>query len=771
MRSGMLDRRRSARQGVRLPAEFVRRTPLVVSIAALALVQGSPTRAAEDPAQSAVVAIADVAGGRVPGGDCRIRGQVIWVTPGCVTIVIDDGTGGIAVDCEANPAFAERWPRILATIRPGTEVVVDGTIDRKSYLTGIVARDVRAGEDRPLPAAPPLELGRRFDGEELTRRRMVEGIVQSSRDEENYEKATQKVWHLRVLCGSRQVSVFLPKVVWTEDPSHLIDAEIRASGFVGAFRNTRGELLGPWLLATRREDIEMMMPPPPDPFVGDLCPLADIGRYRGPPLPNHRIRTRGMVTLSSPAERFFVIQEGLTGVRVNLAEGEAPAVGESVDVAGFVDMSRNVSILTGGVVRSLGRGALPAPIDVAPDEVVLANTRSRNSGHLATPSSYEGCLVRFRAHVVESTPARAGEHVLLLSSGRSVLDARLASASASLLENVREGSDVEVTGVVRIEFDPEEGPVIRPLDRGLELLLRSPADVTVIRRPSWWTPARVMAAFAAVAAVLIASIIRAEQLRKRVLTTTQELAHEVRSREEAAIEYEAAIRERTRIAANLHDTVLQTVTGIGYQLSSCEMDGKLAADAQGRFGVVHKMVDHAVRQLRGTMWMLQAISPDRPLVEALTEIAERFADEHDATVMVKVEGEIPQAADFVAGNLLLIAQEAILNSLRHAEAAATRVTLRADETARTLSLEIRDDGKGFVPGAQAGVREHHFGIASMRDRAARLGARFLLESEPDGGTRILVTIPLAVVGDPDVVERDGGDQAAGAAAALSGGRR
>jgi signal transduction histidine kinase len=107
-------------------------------------------------------------------------------------------------------------------------------------------------------------------------------------------------------------------------------------------------------------------------------------------------------------------------------------------------------------------------------------------------------------------------------------------------------------------------------------------------------------------------------LKKMPVSQLVDLAASMQHRQQSAVEFEATLRERNRLAANLHDTVLQTVTGIGYQLTACRaVDGTLAADAPRHLDIVDRMVGHAVEQLRGTVWALRATSPtDRPLAEA-----------------------------------------------------------------------------------------------------------------------------------------------------------
>jgi signal transduction histidine kinase len=101
--------------------------------------------------------------------------------------------------------------------------------------------------------------------------------------------------------------------------------------------------------------------------------------------------------------------------------------------------------------------------------------------------------------------------------------------------------------------------------------------------------------------------------------------------------------------------------------------------------------------------------------------------------MTSAESAVP---DFVAGNLLLVVQEAVHNALQHAHATAIDVVLSFDPAADTIDVTVRDDGKGFTPGMQAGPLQGHFGMQGMRERVERLGGTLRVESAPGRGTAI-----------------------------------
>jgi signal transduction histidine kinase len=100
--------------------------------------------------------------------------------------------------------------------------------------------------------------------------------------------------------------------------------------------------------------------------------------------------------------------------------------------------------------------------------------------------------------------------------------------------------------------------------------------------------------------------------------------------------------------------------------------------------------------------------------------------------------DVPQ---FVAGNLLLVAQEALHNAVHHAGARQIEVVATGDTAAGSIDLTVRDDGRGFTPGSQLGPDQGHFGLSGMRERIERLGGTFTIDSQPGSGTTVRAVVP------------------------------
>jgi signal transduction histidine kinase len=276
----------------------------------------------------------------------------------------------------------------------------------------------------------------------------------------------------------------------------------------------------------------------------------------------------------------------------------------------------------------------------------------------------------------------------------------------------------------------------------MTVIVRSADDVRLIRGPSWWTPQRLAAALTGVVATLAGALVWVALLRRQVTKQAGLLAAEMRQRRDAAVESEATLKERNRLAANLHDTLLQTLGGIGYQLDACEGSrGQDEEDAKVHFDVARRMVNHATSELHSSVWAMRSLPiRQHSFPEALRTLVARIGEGHAAETFVHTSGNLGSVPEFVAGNLLLIVQEAVYNALRHGRPATVHVTVSDEPATQSIRVEVRDDGRGFAVGNAEGVEQGHFGLHGMRERAERLGGTLAIESSPGSGTTVRATV-------------------------------
>jgi PAS domain S-box-containing protein len=199
----------------------------------------------------------------------------------------------------------------------------------------------------------------------------------------------------------------------------------------------------------------------------------------------------------------------------------------------------------------------------------------------------------------------------------------------------------------------------------------------------------------------------------------------------------AALEERQRLARELHDSLSQALYGIalGAHTAITYLDSNRDKVANA-LDYVLGLAEGALIEMRALILELRPEYLEKEgLVGALTRQVAAVRARHGLPVTADLCGE-PDAGLELKETLYRIAQEALHNTVRHAQ--ATQVDLRLVCDAGALRLEICDDGVGFNP---AGDFPGHLGLRSMRERAARLGGTLSIQSTPGSGTCICIRIP------------------------------
>jgi signal transduction histidine kinase len=685
-----------------------------------------------------------------------IRGRVTWVARGGGVneyAAVQDETAGIWIDIErAKESGVWRGNAAWQGIEPGMLVEVRGIRDREdqTFAPQIIPHEITpvpSPERIVFPDAADTTADRLFSGLDDSQRIRLTGVVQGL-----WEQGMRRV--LTLEGGGRRIRVVVPQGGEFPDPATIIDATVSVSGVATTSYTTRGQFVMPSIFLARGCDLQVVQPPPATAFEAPEIPLNRLGRLLPEIDVRHRIRTRGTVSYASGG-RLFYLQATALGVRVETLEPLPLEPGDTVEVSGFLDRERVLAGLAqaagivNAVVRVTGHENRPWATVIQPDKILEINLDANRVGRIADPGDYDGCFIECRARVGDLQDD--DWQVLPLIAGKTMLTATVADDVRAALPPLVAGCELLIRGIVQFELEPPT-PRTLPLVARMSLIVPKASDIIVVSQPSWWTPQRLLAALSLLAVALAALLGWIVLLRRQVAIQSRRLADEIMDRERAEIEFEASLQERTRLAANLHDTVLQTVTGIGFQLKSCQKATEQAAspDAES-LGVAQRMVEHAVDQLRGTVWSMSTMPLEGATFPAALEaMAARLQDGQKPRIVVHVAGVERDVPKVVSGNLLLLAEEAVHNALRHANASLIDVMAIYHEA--TVGVVVHDNGIGFEVGRQPQRPEGHFGIDGMRDRMKRLGGMVTVESHPGSGTTVTAEAP-AQPGAPDLSPR------------------
>jgi len=215
------------------------------------------------------------------------------------------------------------------------------------------------------------------------------------------------------------------------------------------------------------------------------------------------------------------------------------------------------------------------------------------------------------------------------------------------------------------------------------------------------------------------------------------------------VRMEERVNERTRIARDLHDTLLQSFQAALMRFHTVSyLLPHRPDEAQKTLESVIEQARQAITEGRDAVQGLRSSTiVTNDLAQAICRLGEELAADHTGLncpeLRVHVEGKTMDLAPLVRDDVHRIAAEALRNAFRHAQAQSIEVEIRYDQ--RQLRLQVRDNGTGMdAKLLSEGGRPGHFGLAGMRERAKLVGGELAVLSRVDSGTEIELTIPAAL---------------------------
>ncbi|PWU13193.1 MAG: hypothetical protein C5B50_19730 [Verrucomicrobia bacterium] len=731
-----------------------------VAVAWLAMVMGAHCRLAAEPLTNAADILALPAEEALKGLAVQVRGVV---TAGEPTwggrFFVQDKTSGV---------FVEN----ISTNQPvaGDLLEVSGVTHPGAFAPIITRPKWRKIGTASLPEAKSVPIEQIMSGAEDSQRVEVTGIVRA------VQTGPVNV-DLDIASGGYRLHAF-PKAAPGLNAESLIGARVRINGTAAAtFNQTLRHLISVVLFVPVAADFVVEKTEPVDPFEKPVLPLKGIAQYQKGLLPGQRVHVKGVVTLQRAGEDLF-LEDGSGGLHVQSRQTAFFAVGDVVEAVGFPDFEHFLPVLDDAVIKRTGEPPAPA----APKKVTVREIQD---------GLHHADLVKFEAKLLDRTVKQSRPHglraakkapaltstVLLLQADDQLFTAEAESAQAlAALNSLSIGSLVEVSGVCFTESGEDKKL------KSLQMLLPDAASVKLLKAPSWWTPKRLLIGLGIVMAVLAVAIswivmvskrnlvlnqlvrekekaqgelqLAHDQLEERVKERTAQLKFQITARKEAEVEFKAVLAERTRLAQEIHDTLEQSLMGIGLQL---DMTSKLfptdVKSANHHLDLAADMVAQSQVEVRRSVWDLRSRALEQfDLPGALVASGKQLTDGTDIHFEVNTKGRVRPLPETIEENLLRIAQEAMANVIKHSE--ATSASIELDYGPQTVLMEIRDNGKGFDLGNCNGAGDGHFGLVGISERAKRLGTEAVFDSKPGEGTtlRLRVTIDQEVTPQESIPE-------------------
>jgi two-component system, NarL family, sensor histidine kinase UhpB len=212
---------------------------------------------------------------------------------------------------------------------------------------------------------------------------------------------------------------------------------------------------------------------------------------------------------------------------------------------------------------------------------------------------------------------------------------------------------------------------------------------------------------------------------------------EAERRESARRALAAQESERLRIARELHDEVGQTLTAVALRAERAA--GELPAQAQAQAPALGEIVATVHRSLDDVRRIARELRPealdDLGLIDALISLCLRMERQGARRVLRELQGPMPALSPEVELVIYRVAQEALTNAFRHADASQVRVALQRTQDDLVV-LRVSDDGRGLPTPMPAGVT----GLAGMRERAILIGGKIEIHSPPGAGVEVCLTV-------------------------------
>jgi signal transduction histidine kinase len=606
---------------------------------------------------------------------------------------------------------------LLAKCRRGDLLELTGVTDAGGFAPILNAQSVRKLGTEPIPPARVVSYQQLMSGALDAQWVELRGVVRQF-----FGRWTNSdISRIVVSLDGGRVPV---RFTETSHPGGIaVDSDVHVRALCLYQFNANRQVMSPVLQVPPGEPVVVESSPPTDPFTVPLRRAADLRTFSPDNLHAyaHRVHVRGVVT-AGHGNAFVWIRDGSTGLRIQTsAQDDSMKPGDEIEALGFLALASYPPALEDATLRMIATTNPPSPVELTSFNQAFA---------------YQNDLVAMTASLTRIQTMPDGV-VLSLESGKQSCEAILKWTSVDpALPEWHPGSLVRVAGICSSAYDdprPYAG-IWQP--KSFQILLRSPADVTVLTQPSWWTPQHTMYVLGAVSLGLLLVIGAGVAISRR------RFHEQARRREMAEAEFAAILSERNRVAREIHDTLAQglAATSVQLRLAKKNSAGNPAALNQ-HLDSAQQLVRDSLQEARNSIWNMRSqVLETGDLTSALRGIVNQMANGSELRTGFDVSGRVRRFAPVVENNLLRVGQEAITNAVKHARAREIKVALDFGE--KQFRLSVRDDGCGFDP-ANPRSNGGGFGLTGMHERARELNGELKVRSGEGSGTEVTLTVPLS----------------------------
>jgi signal transduction histidine kinase/CheY-like chemotaxis protein len=673
-----------------------------------------------------------------------LEATVTYASPTEGLLFVQDDTAGIYIDVSGSAP---------AGITTGWRLRIEGRTSGGAFAPSIHrARLWHIGE-APLPSPVSVAteglLSARMDSQWI----QVEGVARSLEQSEAF-----LILHL--VNGPVRFTAYLSG--WQKIPEYLLGARVRLKGACGSSFNSRRQFNGLEIYLQNPDQLQVIRPHTA-PFELPVRSVTSLLEFSLADEPGAEVHVRGVVTMVTASGSVF-LRDSTGGLEIVPASPVSLALGDSVDVAGYVKATRLGALLEDATIHKIQAGPPPEP--------------QHTSAYKILDDDMDSALVEVDAKLISQLPTLGEVHLLLNSAGTYFI-ATLDQA-VPLRTPLQPGSKLRLRGICVVQ---PPASATDNIPRSFELRLRTSDDIVTLTRAPWWTAEhsyRILMIGGILLGVFLAWVlVLRRKVKQQTATIQKKLVTEAGLREQA----QSASHAKGEFLANMSHEIRTPINGIiGYARlalsSTAEPETRehleiITQSAGALVGIINDILDLSKIEAGGLTLETIDFSLRRE-VEAAVCIFKPEAERKGLKLSLDVDDAVPVQVKGDPLRLRQVLLNLVGNAMKFTSEGFVRVKVAVESSSAEttmLHFAVADSGVGiplekqravFSPFTQAdsSISRQHGGTGLGLTISAKLvslaGGQIYLQSELGKGTEFHFTLVFgtAAVGQADAQSRE-----------------